>query len=140
MPRTIAALEPSRRRKVFAVTVYALIGASAIWLKFQRNTLAVPDWVTAVAPNFLPAMALPFMVFLRPGSVTFREYWVAVGGISAGLMAYEVAQIWMPKRTFDWGDLAATALGGLVGGALGSLEFFRDSLHRTRRSHAGETR
>jgi len=34
------------------------------------------------------------------------------------MVAYEIAQIWMPGRTFDWCDLVASLLGGVIACAL----------------------
>ena len=36
-----------------------------------------------------------------------------------GLCMYELAQVWIPNRTFDWSDVGATVAGGLAALLLG---------------------
>jgi glycopeptide antibiotics resistance protein len=65
-------------------------------------------------PNFLAVLVLGVgLIVIKPpreGKSVLRP----IAAIVAGLTLYEIAQIWMPNRTFDWNDLFATILGGVV--------------------------
>ncbi len=37
-----------------------------------------------------------------------------IGFITVGYMLYEVAQLYLPKGTFDWKDMLATAAAGVI--------------------------
>jgi hypothetical protein len=81
------------------------------WLfhHFGRNSV-----VAGSLPNFLAVLvfSLAYTVIKPPqGS---RQIIQTIATVVIGLTLYEIAQIWMPHRTFDWNDIAATLLGGLV--------------------------
>lgn len=86
---------------------------------------SVPFWILGVMPNFLPAIVLPTLVFFRPQVVSYRDYLQMVLTILIVLVVYEVAQIWMPGRTFDWSDLGASVAGAAVSCLLGWIVFFQ---------------
>lgn len=89
-------------------------------------------WVLGVHANFLPALVLPTLVFLRPRDVTWGDYVRMTGALALGLVGYEAAQLWMPRRTFDWADVAATMVGALLAIVLGRLAYFRRTASTTR--------
>jgi len=132
LPHSIGAVfpMPSKPRLVLAWCIYFVTGIAAFAWKIKRQDPDIgseglfPTFL-AVAPNILPAVALPFLVFIRPKTVTFHEFMQTAALMAAMLMAYEVAQIMMPSRTFDWRDLLATAIGSLMAILLGWLVFFR---------------
>ncbi len=80
------------------------------WLFHQHGIDAV---IAGSLPNFLSVVIFSLaIVFLRHPQ-GYRDVIRAIVSIVIGLMLYEVAQIWMPHRTFDWNDIAATLLGGI---------------------------
>jgi len=112
-----------------------MAGAGAVAGKVIRDGLNESErqaaWVLGVLPNFLPALVLPTLIFLRPREVTWGDYLRMTGAVALGLAGYESAQLWMPRRTFDWADVAATAVGAALALALGRLMFFRRSTATT---------
>lgn len=120
---------PSPARTIVAVVIYLLAGAVAMAWKLSRASMGgvewLPGWLPGVMPNLLPAMVLPMLLFATKRSVRWSEYVNTVGAMLGGLCLYEIIQLWMPKRTFDWADLAASVGGALVGCVMGWLVFFR---------------
>jgi hypothetical protein len=80
------------------------------WLfhRFGRDSV-----VAGSLPNFLAVLV--FSVAFTVIKPSEREGGIirTVIAIVLGLVIYEIAQIWMPHRTFDWNDIAATLLGGI---------------------------
>jgi VanZ family protein len=64
-------------------------------------------------PNFLAVLILSLAASLLKPDQTARDQGRRTIFVAAGLILYEVAQIWMPHRVFDWNDIAATVLGAL---------------------------
>ena len=75
--------------------------------------LGLHSVVAGSLPNFLAVVvfSLAIMTLRLPGSS--RDILRTVLSVVLGLTLYEVAQIWMPHRVFDWNDIAATLLGGV---------------------------
>jgi hypothetical protein len=121
---------PTRSRKVAALTLYAVGGVAALVWKLLRDDReftsgSVPFWIIGVMPNFLPAVVLPALIFIRPQVVEYRDYLQMVLIMLVALVVYEVTQIWMPSRTFDWADLGASVTGAGVSCLLGWIVFFQ---------------
>jgi len=120
---------PSKARTTVALAFYFVAGVGAMVWKILRIRLSGPSlfpaWMIGVMPNFIPAAVLPMLLFISKRVVRPRDYLGMVLTILAVLCAYEIAQIWMPQRTFDWADLAASVAGSCLGWLIGSLVFFR---------------
>jgi hypothetical protein len=120
--------EPSNLRAAVAIAFYLIAGAAAAAVKLGRPQVADTSPLLllfyGVAPNLFPAALLPFLVFIRKHRVCLRDYLAFTFTIFLALSAYEVSQLWMSKRTFDWNDITASAVGAIVAVPLGWLVFF----------------
>ncbi len=120
---------PSFRRTVVAFSLYAGGGIAAFVWKVLRDrqefdSYPVSPWLVGVMPNLLPAAVLPALIIIRPQSVRFKEYFSIVVAVLSALIAYEIAQLWMPSRTFDVADIIASILGAGLGCLFCWLIFF----------------
>lgn len=120
---------PSNARTAAAVVLYLVAGLGALACKMIRGGITendlVPVWIFGVMPNFLPAGFLPMLLFITRRVLRAADFFSLVGAMLLALCAYEFAQIWMPKRTFDWADIAASVAGSSFGCLAGWLVFFR---------------
>jgi hypothetical protein len=116
MPSTLTRAQKLR-------VVYVVLAASSVafylfeelhlrrWLYHRYGHRSI---VAGSLPNFLAALVLGFAAaVLRVPDRNYDAVRLAVA-IMAGLILYEIAQIWMPHQVFDWNDMAATLLGGVV--------------------------
>jgi glycopeptide antibiotics resistance protein len=80
------------------------------WLfhRFGSNS-----FVAGSLPNFLAVVIFSFAVLSVKLPLRATETLRPIAAIVIGLTLYEVAQIWMPNRVFDWNDISATFLGGV---------------------------
>lgn len=120
---------PSVGRTVAAWSLYASGGIAAFGWKVLRDgdgleTSFMSHWLVGVMPNLLPALVMPALIFIRPQIVRFNEYLMLVFAILVGLIVYEIVQLWMPSRTFDSADIAASFVGAGLGCVLCWLIFF----------------
>ncbi|WP_324720033.1 VanZ family protein [Salinimicrobium sp. HB62] len=69
---------------------------------------------SANSPNFFPILAMQIFYFIEnkfdPGK--FLRWCFSVFGFVTG---YELLQIFIPNRTFDWKDIIATILASIIG-------------------------
>ena len=133
---------PSRARTAAAVALYLIAGVGGMAWKVFRAGITEAGWVpvgiVGVMPNLIPAAFLPMLLFATGRVVRWRDYVGVAVAILGALCAYEVAQIWMPRRTFDWADIAASGAGACVGCLLGWMVFFRWLGSSTRASDSKE--
>jgi len=81
------------------------------------------EWLAGVLPNLVCGAVIPLAAFLSRKSLRVRDFlWMTLFS-SLGLCAYEFAQIWMPRRTFDWDDVLATIAGTILALMLGAIFF-----------------
>ena len=69
---------------------------------------------SANSPNFFPVIAMQIFYFIenKYNSRKFINWCISVCGFVIG---YEIIQIFMPNRTFDWKDILATILATIIG-------------------------
>lgn len=120
---------PGKARTAAAILLYLIAGLGAVVWKVLRSGMTdsthIPPWIAGVMPNLIPAAFMPLLVFATNKVVRFRDYLAMVATMLAVLCAYEFAQTRMPTRTFDWADVAASAVGSCFGCLIGWLVFFR---------------
>ncbi|WP_263359375.1 VanZ family protein [Acidicapsa ligni] len=80
------------------------------WLFHKYGSSSV---LAGSLPNFLAVVILSLAVMVVKFPQRNREIIRTILAVVVGLTLYEVAQIWMPHRVFDWNDIAATLLGGI---------------------------
>ncbi len=70
-------------------------------------------WIADTMGNHLGVMTQIFfgMSILNPGR---KKALRLAAFFTTGYIVYEVAQIWLPKGTFDWKDMFGTLAGGIV--------------------------
>ncbi len=121
---------PSPGRVAAAWGLYVAGGVAAIGWKVLRDDARfgaglISPWVIGVMPNFLPAAVLPALVFVKSRVVPIEEYLGMVMTIFTVLSVYEILQVWIPNRTFDWADIAASAAGACAACLIGWFVFFQ---------------
>ena len=122
-------------RQVAAGIVIASGAAYVAAVKLTRDggTHLATAWVAGVLPNFVCGAVVPLAVFLTQRSLRFREFlWMTLFTL-IGLCVYEVAQLGMPRRTFDWDDILASIAGAIMALVLGT-GFFIANWRQNRRT------
>ncbi|PYF74973.1 hypothetical protein B0O44_103419 [Pedobacter nutrimenti] len=95
---------------ILAFTAYEELSLRPYLLKHKVQ----PEFIGGSLPNFLAVLIVAFLFsVLKDGTVKGSALRVSIQG-TAAMVLYEVAQLWMPQRTFDWLDIAASLLAGLV--------------------------
>lgn len=103
------------KRKLF-LSIYLVAALGAFILMVKRGAFAwVPRIVTGSLPNFVPTAFAPLLKLPKWKQVTYQQCRSLVLSMLAAMCTYEFLQIWMPRRTFDWADIAASFLGAVVG-------------------------
>lgn len=106
-----------------AITISALAALSLVhWGRGQHVKLAIVLYLIGVLPNFLAAIAIPFVplgVWADQNlslDYDHAKWWfiVATTGSMVGLIAWEFAQHDSRKLVFDPQDIGATFLGAGV--------------------------
>lgn len=113
---------PSLARQV-AAGVIMVVGAgyvAIVKLTREGESALATAWLAGVLPNLVCAALIPLAPFLSRRPLRVRDFLGMTLFGAVGLCLYEFAQVWMPRRTFDWGDVWATAAGALMALALGA--------------------
>ncbi|WP_428409820.1 hypothetical protein [Hyphococcus sp.] len=76
-------------------------------------------YLMGVAPNFLGAVSVASALFLigmnrSPKTPRSRLMLIAAGISMLGLWVWEALQIFLPSASFDWHDIAWTAMGATL--------------------------
>lgn len=135
---------PSTTRKVVTGLLIVVLLSIGLLLKVVRDFGLAPALLpldaNGTSPNFILSLAISLGILLREKAVSLWDFTKGAMGAATGMTVYEIAQIWMPSRTFDLNDIAASFVGAVFGIMLGWMLFFRvisqdgGSAHRTRRS------
>ena len=109
---------PNPLRKTVAAVVFITFWIIGSVIRFSRpdfNLFPIlePLDFKGTMPNFLVCAAVPILVFLTNQTVKLADHVKNALGAAVGLSVYEVVQIWMPRRTFDVGDMIASFLGAV---------------------------
>ena len=115
MPTSLAQYQKLRivYASMLALTLLFTLYEELHLRRWLFHHLGLSSVVAGSLPNFLAVLvfSLAIVTLQLPGSS--RDILRTVISIVLGLILYEVAQIWMPHRVFDWNDIAATLLGGI---------------------------
>ncbi|MFD2872470.1 VanZ family protein [Mucilaginibacter ximonensis] len=113
-----------QRRAFIATFILIVIFIIIQELKFRHYLFEEHSPIAGCLPNFTAALLFIFGYGLIKYPLTMRQtMWSAVFAVM-GLVLYEFAQIWMPGRVFDWNDIIASVVGGLV--AVGIVYLIKD--------------
>jgi hypothetical protein len=103
--------------------IYAILFAMSVGL-YLYEELHLRRWlyqhgghgsvVAGSLPDFLAVLLLGLGAAVLRLPDDHRDTVRLALAVVAGLVLYEVSQIWMPHQVFDWNDIAATLLGGVV--------------------------
>ncbi len=121
----------SLRRKVGAAGLLAVFAFIASLIRLSRadfNLLPVlaPLDFYGTSTNFFVCLANPLVAFILNDKVDIAYYLKLAFGVAAGLSLYEVIQIWIPARTFDFYDIIASFVGASVSVMIALVCFLRD--------------
>jgi len=102
--------------------------ALTIVVKILRHRMEtdVPTWAMDALPNLICGAVVPIAIFMGNRTIRALDFLGFCGLILVGLIVYETIQIWMPKRTFELTDIAASAVGALLAVSLGWIFFRRN--------------
>ena len=125
---------PSRTRQAIAGVLIAVFLSIGLFLKVVRDfvgdsPLRALD-ANGTSPNFMLPLALSFVCLMQKKTVSLLAFSKGALGAAVGMTVYEILQIWMPWRTFDIWDIAASFGGAIAGILLASLLFFREETAR----------
>ena len=112
----------SLARQVAAAVVMASGAVYVATVKLTRDGSVhlATDWLAGVLPNFVCGAVVPLAAFLSRKSLRFRDFLWMTLLTSIGLSVYEFAQLWMPRRTFDWDDILASIAGAFLALIIGA--------------------
>lgn len=104
---------PTMSRKLLAGAMIIVGFGLTVAVKLIRNHTGIPGpvWIANALPNFICGAVLPLAVFMSQRTIRLFDFSLFAGFILIGLGLYEAAQIWMPKRTAEWIDVQASAVG-----------------------------
>lgn len=120
---------PSLNRRLLAAACFVALALIASLIRlarpdFKLTPILLPLDFNGTSPNFFVCAAGPLLAFTSRKSVPLGDHIKAAFGTALGLTLYELAQFYMPRRTFDLNDIFASFLGALLSILLAPL-FFR---------------
>lgn len=104
---------------VIAFTAWMELGLRAAWLaRFGARSV-----IAGSAPNVVAVILIALILAVVKGQAVDATPSRLIAGSVVAMAAYEVAQIWMPGRTFDPFDLIASLIGGVIAYPLLSIPY-----------------
>ena len=119
---------PSRFRRISVLLIVATALAMGVVLKLVRDFGILPSLSLLDAKGTSPNFVLPFCsvgILVRNRRVTLRHFVGTAFGAAVGMTAYEIMQVWMPWRTFDYWDILASIIGAMVSVLFAWVVYFR---------------
>jgi VanZ like family len=113
---------PSLARQIAAGAIMAAGGGyvAAVKLTREGDSVLASAWLAGVLPNLVCGAIVPLVAFLSRRALRVGDFlWMTLFTL-VGLCLYEFAQLWMPRRTFDWDDVWATMAGALLALVVGA--------------------
>lgn len=113
---------PSLARQLAAGIIMAVGAGYVATVKLTRNgeTALTTAWLAGVLPNLVCATVVPLAPFISRRSLRVSDFLSMTLFTAMLLCVYEIAQMWMPRRTFDLDDIWATAAGAIASLGLGT--------------------
>ena len=106
-----------RRKRAASLLLFFAVVGSLIRLS-RRDFAILPVFASldfhGTSTNFVVCAAMPFVAFCLKDVISLSSYVKTALGTAVGLSIYEVAQIYLPRRTFDPNDIVASFLGAIV--------------------------
>ncbi|MBL8814451.1 MAG: hypothetical protein JNL58_00365 [Planctomyces sp.] len=120
---------PTARRRLVASGIMVSGFILTVVVKLIRNhtEIGLPMRLMDSMPNVVCGAVVPFAVFIGNRAIRMFEFLAFCGFIVLGLSAYEIVQVWLPKRTFQLNDIVASVVGGVLSMLLGWLFFRRNA-------------
>ncbi|MBM3290457.1 MAG: hypothetical protein FJY92_09920 [Candidatus Hydrogenedentes bacterium] len=95
---------------------------------FDTGLTVVPGILSGTWPNFSVVLITATLLFATNFRMPFRKFVKFSFGAAAGATIYEIAQLWIPFRTFDWLDILASLAGALASIGAARIAFYKRAL------------
>jgi hypothetical protein len=120
---------PSKSRRTSAFLIIVIVLSIGVVLKAVRDFGILPFLlfldVKGTSPNFVIPFCVPIGILLLNKEVTLWDFIKGALGAALGLTTYEIMQIWMPWLTFDYYDILASFIGGMMSIFVAWIAYFR---------------
>jgi len=115
-------MKTTRITQFLAASAYFAVTAFTAYLMLEGRPVYnayLPSLVSASVPNFAVTSLCPALLILAKKKYHYVEYLRFIGSTFMAMVLYEIVQIWMPRRTYDWNDIFASFLGAIVASVAG---------------------
>lgn len=111
-----------KRRALIATFILIVVFIIIQEVTFRKYLFEHQYALAGCLPNFTAALLFIFGYAASRYPLTMMQTVRVGAAVAGGLILYEIAQIWIPGRVFDWADIGASVVGALV--AVGMIYLF----------------